>query len=135
MANGYATEMTFVKTANNGNQLVFVADNGHRYKMSFTHFLENMSPKNKVIYTKAGGLPIVGQSYSVYLYPDTGHIALDRSVYLWERRERDYSSYSYSGGGYRGRKHRSKDIGEVSVDFGCALYNLFREIWHGLKSK
>ena len=31
MANGYATEMTFVKTANNGNQLVFVADNGHRY--------------------------------------------------------------------------------------------------------
>lgn len=33
MANGYATEMTFVKTANNGNQLVFVADNGHRYKI------------------------------------------------------------------------------------------------------
>ena len=116
MANGYATEMTFVKTANNGNQLVFVADNGHRYKMSFTHFLENMSPKNKMIYTKAGGLPIVGQSYSVYLYPDTGHIALDKSVYLWERRERDYSSYSYSGRGYRGRKHRSKDIGEVGAD-------------------
>lgn len=134
MANGYATEMTFVKTANNGNQLVFVADNGHRYKMSFTHFLENMSPKNKMIYTKAGGLPIVGQSYSVYLYPDTGHIALDKSVYLWERRERDYSSYSYSGGGYRGRKHRSKDIGEVGADFGAALYLLFREIWHGLKN-
>ena len=87
MANGYATEMTFVKTANNGNQLVFEADNGHRYKMSFTHFLENMSPKNKMIYTKAGGLPIVGQSYRVFLYPDTGHIALDRSVYLLERRE------------------------------------------------
>ena len=134
MANGYATEMTFVKTANNGNQLVFVADNGHRYKMSFTHFLENMSPKNKMIYTKAGGLPIVGQSYSVYLYPDTGHIALDRSVYLWERRERDSSSYSYSGGGYRGRKYRSKDIGEVGADFGAALYVLFREIWHGLKN-
>lgn len=134
MANGYATEMTFVKTANNGNQLVFVADNGHRYKMSFTHFLENMSPRNKAIYTKAGGLPIVGHLYSVYLYPDTGHIALDKSVYLWERREKDYSSYSYSGGGYRGRKHRSKDIGDVSVDFGCALYILFREIWHGLKS-
>ena len=134
MANGYATEMTFVKTANNGNQLVFVADNGLRYKMSFTHFLENMSPKNKMIYTKAGGLPIVGQSYSVWLYPDTGHIALDRSVYLWERRERDYSSYSYSGGGYRGRKHRSKDIGEVGADLGAALYVLFREIWHGLKN-
>ena len=134
MANGYATEMTFVKTANNGNQLVFVADNGLRYKMSFTHFLENMSPKNKMIYTKAGGLPIVGQSYRVYLYLDTGHIALDRSVYLWARRERDYSSYSYSGGGYRGRKHRSKDIGEVGVDFGVALYLLFREIWHGLKN-
>ena len=134
MANGYATEMTFVKTANNGNQLVFVADNGLRYKMSFTHFLENMSPKNKMIYTKAGGLPIVGQSYSVYLYPDTGHIALDKSVYLWERRERDYSSYSYSGGGYRGRKHRSKDVGEVGADFGAALYVLFREILHGLKS-
>lgn len=134
MANGYATEMTFVKTANNGNQLVFEADNGHRYKMSFTHFLENMSPKNKMIYTKAGGLPIVGQSYRVFLYPDTGHIALDRSVYLLERRERDYSSYSYSGGGYRGRKHRSKDIGEVGADFGVALYLLFREIWHGLKN-
>ena len=134
MANGYATEMTFVKTANNGNQLVFEADNGHRYKMSFTHFLENMSPKNKMIYTKAGGLPIVGQSYRVFLYPDTGHIALDRSVYLWERRERDYSSYSYSGGGYIGRKHRSKDIGEVGADFGVALYLLFREIWHGLKN-
>ena len=134
MANGYATEMTFVKTANNGNQLVFVADNGHRYKMSFTHFLENMSPKNKMIYTEAGGLPIVGQSYSVYFYPDTGHIALDKSVYLWERRERDYSSYSYGGGGYRGRKHRSKDIGEVGVDFGAALYVLFREIWHGLNN-
>ena len=134
MANGYATEMTFVKTANNGNQLVFVADNGHRYKMSFTHFLENMSPKNKMIYTKAGGLPIVGQSYRVYLYLDTGHIALDRSVYLWERRERDYSSYSYSGGGYRGRKHRSKDIGELGADFGVALYLLFREIWHVLKN-
>ena len=134
MANGYATEMTFVKTANNGNQLVFEADNGHRYKMSFTHFLENMSPKNKMIYTKAGGLPIVGQSYRVFLYPDTGHIALDRSVYLWERRERDYSSYSYIGGGYRGRKHRSKDIGEVGADFGVALYLLFREIWHGLKN-
>ena len=134
MANGYATEMTFVKTANNGNQLVFEADNGHRYKMSFTHFLENMSPKNKMIYTKAGGLPIVGQSYRVFLYPDTGHIALDRSVYLWERRERDYYSCSYSGGGYRGRKHRSKDIGEVGADFGVALYLLFREIWHGLKN-
>ena len=134
MANGYATEMTFVKTANNGNQLVFVADNGHRYKMSFTHFLENMSPKNKMIYTKAGGLPIVGQSYRVYLYLDTGHIALDKSVYLWERRERDYSSYSYSGGGYRGRKHRSKDIGEVGADLGAALYVLFREIWHGLNN-
>lgn len=134
MANGYATEMTFVKTANNGNQLVFEADNGHRYKMSFTHFLKNMSPKNKMIYTKAGCLPIVGQSYSVYLYPDTGHIALDKSVYLWERCERDYSSYSYGGGGYRGRKHRSKDIGEVGVDFGAALYVLFREIWHGLKN-
>ena len=134
MANGYATEMTFVKTANNGNQLVFEADNGHRYKMSFTHFLENMSPKNKMIYTKAGGLPIVGQSYRVFLYPDTGHIALDRSVYLWERRERDYSSYSYSGGGYRGRKHRSKDIGEVGADLGAALYVLFREIWHGLNN-
>lgn len=134
MANGYATEMTFVKTANNGSQLVFVADDGHRYKMSFTHFLKNMSPKNKMIYTKAGGLPIVGQSYSVYLYPDTGHIALDKSVYLWERCERDYSSYSYGGGGYRGRKHRSKDIGEVGVDLGAALYVLFREIWHGLKN-
>lgn len=134
MANGYPTEMTFVKTANNGNQLVFVADNGHRYKMSFRHFLENMSPINKAIHTQAGGLPIVGQSYSVYLYPDSGNIALDRSVYLWKRHERDNSSYSYSGGGYKGRRHRSKDIGKVGADFGAALYLLFREIWHGLKS-
>lgn len=133
MANGYPKQMTFVKTANNGNQLIFEDVYGRRYKMSHRHFLENMSSRNKVIYTKAGGLPIEGQAYSVYLYPDSGNIALDRSVYLWERRERDYSSYSYSGGGYRGRKHRSKDIGEVSVDFGCALYNLFREVWHGLK--
>lgn len=130
MANGYPKQMTFVKTANNGNQLIFEDVYGRRYKMSHRHFLENMSPRNKVAYTKAGGLPIVGRSYSVYLYPDSGNIALDSSVYLWERREKDYS---YSGGGYRGRKYRSKDIGEVSVDFGCALYNLFREVWHGLK--
>ncbi len=133
MANGYPTEMTFVKTANNGNQLIFEDVYGRRYKMSHKHFLENMSSRNKVIYTKAGGLPFVGQSYSVYLYPDTGYISLDKSVYLWERQENDYSSFSYSGGGYRGSKHRNKDLGEVSVDLGCALYNLIREIWHGRK--
>ncbi len=135
MANGYPTEMTFIKTANNGNQLVFEDVDGCRYKMSHRHFLENMSPRNKVIYTRAGGLPFVGQAYSVYLYSDSGNIALDKSVYLWEPRDASDFSYSYKGSGFSRGKKKNYDIGKTSTDFACALISLCREIYHGLKNK
>lgn len=114
MENAYSTEMTFVRKANNGHQLVFEDEYGYQYKMSTKHFRNNMSPRSRNLYTTTNGFPIEGKCYSIYLYHDTQTIALDKNVYLWE---------------CSGRGNKSNSVGEAYGNLGCSIINLGFAIW------